>query len=100
MKNAIWLFALTVITFLIFLPSFTQMQDVRSKNAEYSKKIQELRIKNAQLLEERRRLEDDPAYIEKVAREKMGLVKQGEIVYRLSPNDKKNMGQGLADQEK
>ena len=101
MKNAIWLFALTVITFLLFLPAFTKMQDVRTRNLELSKKIEELKLKNARLLEERRRLEEDPVYLERVARERMGLVRPGEIVYRLRPSkDKKNHSEGLVNQAK
>jgi cell division protein FtsB len=30
-------------------------------------------------------LEEDPVYLEKVAREKMGLIKKGEVVYQLVP---------------
>jgi cell division protein FtsB len=35
-------------------------------------------------LEEKRLLEEDPAYLEKVGREKMGLIRKGEVVYKIS----------------
>ena len=88
LKNALWLFAIATIILLFFLPSFTIMQDHRQKNLEYEKKIAELRRKNNELEEEKRRLIEDPVYLEKVAREKMGLVREGEKVYRMTPEGK------------
>ena len=61
------------------------MQQLKQKNANYRRQIQELKVKNAQMQEETRRLVNDPVYLEKVAREKMGLVKEGEVVYRMVP---------------
>jgi len=85
LKNAIWLFAVTIIVLLVFLPSYSQFQDLKQKNADFSRKIHHLTRENAQLKEEKRRLEEDPVYLEKVAREKMGLVRPGEVVYRITP---------------
>ena len=85
LKNAIWLFAVTIIILLVFLPSYSQLQDLKQKNLDFSQKIQHLTHENAQLKEEKRRLEEDPVYLEKVAREKMGLVREGEVIYRITP---------------
>ena len=82
-KNAIWLFLICALILIIFLPSFSQMQQLKKKNANYRKQIDELKIKNIQMQEEMGRLNNDPVYLEKVAREKMGLVKEGEVVYRM-----------------
>ena len=87
-KNAIRLFVLTSFVLIIFLPSYTRLQDLREKNRLYQKEIGDLKAKNIELLEEKRRLEEDPEYLEKVAREKMGLIKEGEVVYQLVPADK------------
>lgn len=83
LKNALWLFAAATIILLFFLPSFTMMQDHRQKNLEYEKKIAELQRRNEELKEEKRRLVEDPVYLERVARERMGLVREGEKVYRI-----------------
>lgn len=83
LKNALWLFAAATIILLFFLPSFTIMQDHRQKNLEYEKKIFVLQAKNRGLEEEKRRLIEDPVYLERVARERMGLVREGEKVYRI-----------------
>ena len=83
LKNALWLFAVATIILLFFLPSFTMMQDHRQKNLEYEKKIVELQRRNEELKEEKQRLIEDPVYLERVARERMGLVREGEKVYRI-----------------
>ena len=86
-KNAIWLFSLAFIILVIFLPSYTRLQDLREKNASYQRQMEALKKENKELAEERRRLKD-PVYFEKIAREKMGLIKEGEVVYQLVPADK------------
>ena len=88
LKNASWLFVIALVTFLCFLPSFTQMQNVKARNVEYEKRLSELKVEHVQLLKEKERLENDPVYLEKVAREKLGLIKQGEVVYRVNPEGK------------
>ena len=83
LKNALWLFAAATIILLFFLPSFTMMQDHRQKNLEYEKKIAELQRRNNELEEEKQRLIEDPVYLERVARERMGLVRDGEKIYKM-----------------
>ncbi len=82
-KNPIVLFFLAVGLVLAFLPSYQQMQDLKAVNHAYEAEIERLKVDKEQLLEERRLLEEDPVYLEKVAREKMGLIREGEVVYRI-----------------
>jgi len=82
-KNPFILFGLGVVLLLVFLPSYQEMQDLKQKNREYELLMQELVRENSQLTEEKRLLNEDPAYLEKVARDKMGLVKDGEMIYRM-----------------
>lgn len=84
-KSAIGLFILMIIVLIIFLPSYTKMQDLKQKNLDYKRQIEQLQQKAAELREEKRLLENDPVYLEKVAREKMGLVREGEVVYKITP---------------
>ena len=88
-KNAIWLFGFTVIILAVFLPSYAKMRELKDKNAQLAQQINALRNRNAYLEEERRLLQTDPAYLEKVARRKMGLIRDGEKVYRIIPAKKK-----------
>ena len=88
LKNALWLFAFATLVLMFFLPSFTLVQDQRQKNREYVRRIAELEAKNSELRREKQLLENDPVYLEKVGREKMGLVREGEMIYRLAPEEK------------
>src|SRR3989338_2804919 len=88
MKNAIWLFAFAITVLIVFLPSYTKMQDLRQKNFDYAKQLEGLKEENTRLNEEKRRLEHDPVYLEKVAREKMGLARVGEGIYKIVPENK------------
>jgi len=84
-KNAIWLFLFAIVVFLLFLPSYTKMQDLRQKNADLAHEIKELKRQHQILRREKQLLENDPIYLEKVAREKMGLIREGEVVYKMVP---------------
>lgn len=84
-KSALGLFVLAVLALVIFLPSYTKMQDLRQINDDYKKELIELKEGNSKLKQEERLLRDDPDYLEKVAREKMGLIKEGETIYKITP---------------
>ena len=85
LKNAIWLFVLAVVILAVFLPSYAKMQELKKKNRDYAAQIELLTKRNRQLEQEKNLLENDPAYLEKVGREKMGLIRQGEKVYKIVP---------------
>ena len=85
LKNALSLFILTVVILALFLPSYSTMQDLKMKNKEYARRIAALEDKNRKFEEERRLLQTDPDYLEKVGRETMGLIRPGETVYRIVP---------------
>ncbi len=85
MKNAGWLFGFAVLLLAIFLPSYAKMQDLRMKNNELAQRISVLQKRNVQLEQERHLLETDPMYLEKVGRDKMGLIRPGEKIYRIVP---------------
>ncbi len=84
-KNPFILFAIALILFLMFLPSYQKMQDLKQKNLQYEARIRQMRRENLRLEEERRLLIEDPEYLEKVAREKLGLIKEGEVIYKIVP---------------
>ncbi len=83
LKNAFWLFAIAFLILLMFLPLFSRLQDVKQKDLDYQTRIKELEEDNARLVKEKRLLEEDPEYLEKVAREKMGLIREGEVIYQM-----------------
>ena len=85
LKNAIWLFCFTIIVLALFLPSYTRLQDLKLLNDQYEDDIKRLEREQARLKEELRLLKEDPEYLEKVAREKMGLIREGEMIYKILP---------------
>lgn len=86
-KNALSLFIITVVILVVFLPSYSKMQELKQKNLDLEQKIRTLEIKNKKLEQEGRFLKNNPEYLEKVAREKMGLIRQGETVYKIVPQN-------------
>lgn len=85
LKKAFWLFGVTVFLLIIFLPGYTKLSELRDRNRDLEVKIKQLKIDNALLQAELNRLENDPVYQEKVAREKMGVVRKGEIPIKIIP---------------
>jgi len=83
MKNALILFAFATIILFVFLPAYTSMQDLKQKNADYAAEIKALEEKKIDLAAELKLLEEDPEYLEKVAREKMGIARKGEMVVKM-----------------
>ena len=79
----LWI-AIGVIFFIFwfYFPTLTRYQDLKEEEERISKELAELDIKITQLTEERDLLKNDVAYLEKVIRQELGLVKPGEIVYK------------------
>ena len=79
-KKKLILFVILIIIALliIFLPGYTKLQDLIAENRRFEKRVEELNKSIIDLTREKERLESDITYIEKIAREKMGLIKKGE----------------------
>ncbi len=84
-RNVVFLFVILAAVFVVYLPSYLQMQDLRHRNAVFEKRINDLEKETIVLTAERERLIKDPSYFEKVARERMGLIKDGEVIYKVVP---------------
>ena len=85
LKKAFWFFGVIIFLLVLFLPGYTKLQELRDKNRGLEVKIKQLHIENALLKQELQHLEKDPLYQEKVAREKMGVVRKGEIPVKIIP---------------
>lgn len=85
LKRAFWFFAVAGAVLILFIPGFTKLQGLRDKNVDLEDKIRRLNIENALLNQELRRIENDPVYQERIAREKMGVVRKGEIPIKIMP---------------
>ncbi|MBU4257589.1 MAG: septum formation initiator family protein [Candidatus Omnitrophica bacterium] len=78
-KNVLLLVALCA----IFLPAYAKMQQLRQKDAVLSQKLERLTLENKKLSEEIELLKTDAVYIEEVAREKLKVARENEIVFRV-----------------
>ncbi|MFA5143342.1 MAG: septum formation initiator family protein [Candidatus Omnitrophota bacterium] len=76
----VWLVIAVLV--VIFLPPFAKYQELKYKNRKLEERIVGLKVENEQLAEEKRKLETDIGYVEKKAREKIGVVRKGEIVLK------------------
>jgi cell division protein FtsB len=89
LKKAFWIFGLAFFLLILFLPGYTRLQDLREKNKDLEAKLKHLNIENTLLQQELKRADGDPVYQEKVAREKMGVVRKGEIPIKIVPQERK-----------
>jgi len=62
--------------------SFIKLSSFRQQTEELRQQVAQAEAERADFKEKLRRLETDPYFLEKLAREKLGLVKEGEILYR------------------
>jgi cell division protein FtsB len=89
LRSAFWLFGIAFFLLVLFLPGYTKLQELRDKNKDLETKIKRLNIENALLQQELIRINGDPTYQEKIAREKMGVVRKGEIPVKIVPEKKR-----------
>lgn len=81
-KVILYIFILAVVLSIIFLPGFSELHKLQGKNVQLQKRIRLLEEHNDKLKEELTLMKEDPDYLEKKARERLGIVKKGEIIYR------------------
>ncbi|MFH0838841.1 MAG: septum formation initiator family protein [Candidatus Omnitrophota bacterium] len=72
---------------LIFLPGLSKRQELLERKQFLEAETKRLYNKNKTLMDEAERLQRDPHYQEKIAREKLGYVKEGEIVLQMEPQE-------------
>jgi len=68
---------------VICLSNISRYRRLEAKQRELAKERLRLEEENARLEVQERRLSQDEYYVERVAREKMGIVREGEIPYRI-----------------
>ena len=73
---------------LSLIPSFSRLQDLVAKNKEVRSNIKQVTLKNKILYERQYRLQTDPVYAESVARQKLNVAKEGEMIFKINPKEK------------
>ena len=79
----LFVIAVLLVDALIGDKGFMDTLRVRRDWQELARSIEALREENATLLERARHLREDPATLERVAREEYGLIRPGEILFIL-----------------
>ncbi len=74
---------IAVIIGAVFLPGYIKFMQLKIRNMRLESEITRLERENLKLYKEKKRLEEDINYVEKVARESMGVTKKGEIPIRI-----------------
>ncbi|MFH0913493.1 MAG: septum formation initiator family protein [Candidatus Omnitrophota bacterium] len=85
LKKTFSLLGIVFFLLIIFLPGYTKLQELKDRNRDLEVKIKHLSIENTLLQQELKRIESDPIYQERIAREKMGIVRKGEIPVKIVP---------------
>ena len=76
---------IAIVLFVIFLPGYARFMELRARNTYLEKEMERLEQENTSLYKEKAKLEEDIDYIEKVARESMGVAREGEIPIKIEP---------------
>ncbi len=79
--------ALLIGFFWFYFPTLSRYQDLKIEEDRITRELADLDAKIKALQEERHLLKNDMEYLEKVIRRELGLVKPGEIVYKLVPEE-------------
>ena len=86
-KRLFWLAIIAFVFLIIFLPGYTKLQELKDKNRELEVKIDKIKLESSLLEDEILRIQEDPVYQEEVIREKLGVVRKGEVIYKIEPEE-------------
>ncbi len=89
LRKSFWLFGFAVLLLFLFLPGYIKLQESRIKNRQLEEKFRKMAVENYLLQEELKRIDNDPVYQEKIARDKMGVVRRGEIPIKIFSEKKR-----------
>jgi cell division protein FtsB len=83
-RGLLGLFVLALLVHDVFgTHGFLAMRRTRNEIEKVQKEIDRLNKENRQLADEVKALKTDPRYIEKIAREDLGLAKDGEVIIKI-----------------
>ncbi|MDO9464578.1 MAG: septum formation initiator family protein [bacterium] len=69
-----------------FTPCIIEQRKLNKQIANLENEIERVRESNKKLAKEIFALKNDPLYIEKLARKELGLIRSGEVIYKLKPD--------------
>ena len=87
LKRIAFIAVALLLLLIIFFPGFSKIQELRQENKELDTKISDIEEENISFGQEKSRLQTDKFYIEKTARKNLGVIKKGETIYRIIPEE-------------
>ncbi len=72
---------------IIFLPGISRYHQLKERQVKFDDRIEKLKKSEADLRVEQGKLQKDPTYIEKVARDKLQVIKKGETIVRVEDSN-------------
>ena len=81
------LLALSVVAFFIYLPNYTKLKKLKMENLRLGEETKRLREQIAELQDNIKRLDSDPYIWERLARQHLGVIKEGEIVVDINQQE-------------
>lgn len=89
-KKLTWIIVLIIAVLIaMFLPGLSRYHQLKARQAKLNGGIEKLRASEVGLRKEQDKLQKDPIYIEKVARDKLQVVNKGETIVRIEGKDGK-----------
>jgi cell division protein FtsB len=85
LRLALLFLAALVVASVMGNRSLVRLYQMHVEKGALTQEVEQLKTTNATLAEEVRQLRTDPARVEAIAREELGLVKPGETVYEFRP---------------
>jgi len=84
-----YLFFVVVIVFgfISLISTYSKYQDLAQKNIELKNKMIQVSIENKALMERQYKLQNDPVFAESVARDKLKVAQEGEVIYKVLPEE-------------
>ena len=84
-KSGVKTVIFVVVLLAAFLPPFIKYQQINYKSKALDRQLKSIKEEIKMLEEEKRRLETDIIYVEKRARDRIGVAKKGEIILKSYP---------------
>jgi cell division protein FtsB len=83
-KSSVKTVIFVIVLLVLFLPPFVKYQQIKYKSMALDRQLKSVKEEIKVLEEEKRRLQTDIIYVEKRARDKIGVAKKGEIILKSS----------------
>jgi cell division protein DivIC len=73
--------------FVLFGKTYREYTNVKSREIDYQQKLAEMEVQLKEKEETLYRLRNDPAFVERMIRQRLGYAKPGELVFRFEDHD-------------